>query len=98
MSGEAISEGPGGAKTLTLASTMTKLTSTAEKTRSKAATVAEKTSETVISLISTLMTCVLIMLTALFLYATFYYSYMPQDMYKLPVHLEFEPCNSTVEK
>ena len=98
MSGEAMSEGPGGAKTLTLGSTMTKLTFTAEKTRSKAATVAEKTSETVISLISTLMTFVLIVLTALFLYATFYYSYMPQDIYKLPVHLQFEPCNSTTEK
>merc|ERR1719178_18408 len=77
---------------------MTKLTSTVEKTRSKAATMAERTSQTVISLLSTLMTFVLIVLTALFLYATFYYSYMPQDIYKLPVHLEFEPCNSTVEK
>ena len=91
-------EGPGEAKALTLGSTMTRLTSTVEKTRSKAATVAEKTSQTVISLISTLMTFVLIVLTALFLYATFYYSYMPQDIYKLPVHLQFEPCNSTTEK
>jgi len=90
--------GPGGVQNLTLDSTMTKLTSTVEKTRAKAATVAERTSQTVISLLSTLMTFVLIVLTALFLYATFYYSYMPQDIYKLPVHLEFEPCNSTVEK
>jgi len=90
--------GPGGVQTLTLDSTMTKLTSTVEKTRAKAMTVAERTSQTVISLLSTLMTFVLIVLTALFLYATFYYSYMPQDIYKLPVHLEFEPCNSTIEK
>jgi len=90
--------GPGGVQTLTLDSTMTKLTSTVEKTRAKAATVAERTSQTVISLLSTLMTFVLVVLTAFFLYATFYYSYMPQDIYKLPVHLEFEPCNSTIEK
>jgi len=90
--------GPGGVQTLTLDSTMTKLTSTVEKTRVKAATVAEKTSQTVISLLSTLMTFVLVVLTAFFLYATFYYSYMPQDIYKLPVHLEFEPCNSTIQK
>ena len=75
-----------------------KLTSTVEKTRVKAATMAERTSQTVISLLSTLMTFVLIVLTALFLDATFYHSYMPQDNYKLPVHLKFEPCNSTVEK
>jgi len=90
--------GPGGVQNLTLDSTMNKLTSTVERTRAKAATMAERTSQTVISLLSTLMTFVLIVLTALFLYATFYYSYMPQDIYKLPVHLEFEPCNSTVEK
>ena len=83
---------------LTLDSTMNKLTSTVERTRAKAATMAERTSQTVISLLSTLMTFVLIVLTALFLYATFYYSYMPQDIYKLPVHLQFEPCNSTTEK
>ena len=98
MSGDAMAGGPGGVQNLTLDSTMNKLTSTVEKTRAKAATMAERTSQTVISLLSTLMTFVLIVLTALFLYATFYYSYMPQDIYKLPVHLEFEPCNSTVEK
>jgi len=90
--------GPGGVQNLTLDSTMNKLTSTVERTRAKAATMAERTSQTVISLLSTLMTFVLIVLTALFLYATFYYSYMPQDIYKLPVHLQFEPCNSTTEK
>ena len=95
MSGDAMA---GPVHPLTLDSTMTKLTSTVEKTRVRAASVAERTSRTVVSLLSTLLTFVLIVLTAFFLYATFYYSYMPQDIYKLPVHLEFEPCNSTIEK
>ena len=98
MSGDAITGASGGVQTLTLDSTLNKLTSTVEKTRAKAMTVAERTSQTMISLLSTLMTFVLVVLTAFFLYATFYYSYMPQDIYKLPVHLEFEPCNSTIEK
>merc|ERR1712130_232988 len=30
-----------------------------------------------------------------FLYATFYYAYMPMEMHHIPVHLQFQPCKDT---
>jgi len=43
----------------------------------------------------TILTCVLVLALSVFLYATFYYAYMPMEMHHIPVHLQFQPCKDT---
>jgi len=44
------------------------------------------------SLMSTAITIFLTVSVSVFLYATFYYAYMPVEMVDMPVHLQFQPC------
>ena len=44
------------------------------------------------SLMSTATTMFLLASVSAFLYATFYYAYMPVEMVNMPVHLQFQPC------
>ena len=44
------------------------------------------------SLVSTATTLFLLASVSAFLYATFYYAYMPVEMVDMPVHLQFQPC------
>ena len=45
------------------------------------------------SLMSTAMTIFLTVSVSVFLYATFYFAYMPVEMVDMPVHLQFQPCD-----
>jgi len=45
------------------------------------------------SLMSTAITMFLTVSVSVFLYATFYFAYMPVEMVDMPVHLQFQPCD-----
>merc|ERR1712002_817757 len=47
------------------------------------------------SFLSTILTGVLVLALSVFLYATFYYAYMPVEMHHIPIHLQFQPCRDT---
>lgn len=68
------------------------MTRTLELTKERALSLAERSTTVLISFLSSILTMVLVLAVAVFLYATFYYAYMPTDMYKVPLNLEFEPC------
>ena len=51
-----------------------------------------------ISFLSTLLNFVLVLASAIFLYGTFYYAYMPVDNHTVPVSLQFEPCEADTLK
>ena len=63
--------------------------------KGKADWLAENTTNLVFSILSTLLTVVLVFTVSVFLYGTFYYAYVPIDVYKVPLDLQFEPCNET---
>ena len=44
------------------------------------------------SVVSTATTLFLLASVSAFLYATFYYAYMPVEMVDMPVYLQFQPC------
>merc|ERR1712025_138525 len=72
-----------------------KVRSAMTDTMSKSKVFADKTSHVLMSLLSTILTCVLVLALSVFLYATFYYAYMPMEMHHIPVHLQFQPCKDT---
>jgi len=72
-----------------------KVRSAMTDTMAKSKVFADKTSHVVMSFLSTILTCVLVLALSVFLYATFYYAYMPMEMHHIPVHLQFQPCTDT---
>ena len=48
--------------------------------------------------LSTVLNFVLVLASAIFLYGTFYYAYMPVDNHTVPVSLQFEPCEADTLK
>ena len=81
-----------------LASTRARIEKTLETTKRKVSIAAGRSTHLAISALSTILTLVLVFTVAVFLYATFYYAYMPVDLYKMPINFTFEPCNSTASK
>jgi len=61
-------------------------------TRSKTEDLMAQSRALVSSLVSTATTLFLLASVSAFLYATFYYAYMPVEMVDMPVHLQFQPC------
>jgi len=72
-----------------------KVRSAMTDTMAKSKVFADKTSHVLMSFLSTILTCVLVLALSVFLYATFYYAYMPMEMHHIPVHLQFQPCKDT---
>jgi len=72
-----------------------KMRSAMADTMAKSKVFADKTSHVLMSFLSTILTCVLVLALSVFLYATFYYAYMPMEMHHFPVHLQFQPCKDT---
>ena len=81
-----------------LASTRARIAKTLETTKRKVSIAAGRSTHFAISFVSTILTLVLVLTVAIFLYATFYYAYMPVDLYKMPINFKFEPCDSTTSK
>jgi len=77
---------------MTLESTRAHLSKTIDNTKFKASYVAEKSTHLAVSFVSTYLTAVLLFAVAVFLYLTFYFAYMPNDLYKIPVSLKFDTC------
>jgi len=63
------------------------------KSRSQVDSVMNISSTMMSSLMSTAMTIFLTVSVSVFLYATFYFAYMPVEMVDMPVHLQFQPCD-----
>ena len=82
-------------KPSSMASTQEKIAKTLKKTKMKVSSAAGRTTHLVISFLSTILTLVLVFAVAVFLYATFYYAYVPVNHLKMPVNIQFEPCDST---
>ena len=82
-------------KPSSMASTQEKIAKTLKKTKMKVSSAAGRTTHLVISFLSTILTLVLVFAVAVFLYATFYYAYVPVNHLKMPVNFQFEPCDST---
>jgi len=72
-----------------------KVRSAMTDTMAKSKVFADKTSHVLMSFLSTILTCVLVLALSVFLYATFYYAYMPMEMHHIPVHFQFQPCKDT---
>jgi hypothetical protein len=67
--------------------------------KQKAVKVADNSSALLLSLLSTILTAVLVFAVSVFMYATFYYSYIPLEVKNLPVNLYFQPCpDHTVDR
>jgi len=64
-------------------------------TKGKANWMAETSTNLVFSFLSSFLTIILVLTVSVFLYGTFYYAYVPIDVYKVPLDLQFEPCNET---
>jgi hypothetical protein len=60
--------------------------------KQKAVKVADNSSALLLSLLSNILTAVLVFAVSVFMYATFYYSYIPLEVKNLPVNLQFQPC------
>ena len=82
-------------KPSSMGSTQEKIAKTLQKTKMKVSSAAGRTTHLVISFLSTILTLVLVFAVAVFLYATFYYAYVPVNHLKMPVIFQFEPCDST---
>jgi len=63
------------------------------KSRERANTAKDISSTMLSSLVSTAITMFLTVSVSVFLYATFYFAYMPVEMVDMPVHLQFQPCD-----
>ena len=56
---------------------------------------AERSTSMAFSFLSSFLTIVLVLILSIFLYGTFYYAYIPKDVYKMPLDLQFHPCNES---
>ena len=56
---------------------------------------AERSTSMAFSFLSSLLTIILVLILSIFLYGTFYYAYIPKDVYKMPLDLQFHPCNES---
>jgi seipin len=56
---------------------------------------AERSTSMAFSFMSSFLTIVLVLILSVFLYGTFYYAYIPKDVYKMPLDLQFHPCNES---
>jgi len=56
---------------------------------------AERSTHVAFSFLSSFLTIVLVLILSIFLYGTFYYAYIPKDVYKMPLDLQFYPCNDS---
>jgi len=72
-----------------------KIRSTVTNTVAKSKVLTDKSSHMLMSFLSTILTGVLVLALSVFLYATFYYAYMPVEMHHIPIHLQFQPCRDT---
>lgn len=63
-----------------------------ERTRESASSVVSRTSSLIYNTAATLLTFVLIIAIAVFMYGTFYYAYMPLEMHAIPINLQFNAC------
>ena len=66
-----------------------------EYSRGKVTRAAERTTGLVLSVLSSILTVLLVLTVSVFLYGTFYYAYIPKDVYKMPLDLQFHPCNES---
>ena len=66
-----------------------------EYTRGKANRAAELSTGLVLNLLSSILTIFLVITVSVFLWGTFYYAYVPIDVYKVPLDLQFEPCGES---
>jgi len=64
--------------------------------QTKATNVAKQTRDVMYNLLTMLLTVVLIVLVAVFLYGTFYYAYMPIEVHEEDVNLLFHPCKDEI--
>jgi len=62
------------------------------QTKNKAENIVMRVIRMIYSSIESFLTFVLIVALSVFLYATFYYTFMPLQLQKHPVRLQFEPC------
>jgi len=72
-----------------------KIRSTVTNTMAKSKVAKDKTTHVLMSFLSTILTGVLVLALSIFLYATFYYAYMPVEMHHIPIHLQFQPCKDS---
>jgi len=72
-----------------------KIRNTVTNTAAKSKVLTDKSSHMLMSFLSTILTGVLVLALSVFLYATFYYAYMPVEMHHIPIHLQFQPCRDT---
>ena len=72
-----------------------KIRSTVTNTVAKSKVLTDKSTHVLMSFLSTILTGVLVLALSVFLYATFYYAYMPVEMHHIPIHLQFQPCRDT---
>merc|ERR1712002_359280 len=72
-----------------------KIRSTVTNTVAKSKVFTDKSTHVLMSFLSTILTGVLVLALSVFLYATFYYAYMPVEMHHIPIHLQFQPCRDT---
>ena len=66
-----------------------------EYSRGKVTRAAERTTGLVLSVLSSILTVLLVLTVSVFLYGTFYYAYVPIDVYKVPLDLQFQPCEES---
>lgn len=52
--------------------------------------------QVILNSLATLLTFVLVVTLSFFLYGTFYYAYVPVEVYEEPMNLQFEPCLNEV--
>jgi len=68
--------------------------SVAGRTRNKAENLMFKVKMMIFNSIATLLTFVLIVALSLFFYGTFYYAFMPLQIYEEPINFQFQPCDN----
>ena len=59
---------------------------------------AERSTSMAFSFLNSFLTIVLVLILSIFLYGTFYYAYIPKDVYKMPLDLQFRPCNESRDR
>lgn len=73
-----------------------RISSMVEGGQDRVTAVASHTRDLIFSLLTMILTVVLIVLVAIFLYGTFYYAYMPIEVHEESVNLLFVPCRDSV--
>jgi len=66
-----------------------------EYSKGKANRAAELSTGLVLNLLSSLLTIILVITVSAFLWGTFYYAYVPIEVYKVPLDLQFQPCQQS---